>query len=71
MTVVKLSALDRTDRQIAILVGAVALATADELSMVLTAVIRAERFGDGAIEAAFAKGVVQATARRAEVLVKP
>ena len=44
-------------------------ATAEEVSQVLITVIRAERFGDGAIEDAFAKGIVQAAARRAVTLV--
>jgi hypothetical protein len=46
----------------------VATATADELSALLTAVIRGERFGDGQIEAAFERGVLQAAARRAAEL---
>lgn len=46
----------------------VAGATADELSSLLTAVIRGERFGEGEIEAAFERGVVQAAARRAAEL---
>ncbi len=49
--------------------AALAGATAEEVSQVLIAVIRAERFGDGAIEDAFAKGIIQAAARRARVLV--
>ncbi len=48
---------------------AIAGAMAEEVSQVLITVIRAERFGDGAIEDAFAKGIIQAAARRAQVLV--
>ena len=48
--------------------AAVATAAADELFCLLTSVIRGERFGDGEIEAAFERGVVQAAARRAAEL---
>ncbi len=47
---------------------ALADATGEEVSRVLIAVIRAERFGDGAIEDAFEKGLIQAAARRAQAL---
>jgi hypothetical protein len=50
--------------------GAFAGATADEVSRILTSVIRAERFGDGSIEGAFQKGIVQAAARRARALTE-
>jgi hypothetical protein len=49
--------------------SAVAGATAEELSLLLTSVIRSERFGEGAIEDAFERGVVQAAARRAGALL--
>ncbi len=48
---------------------AVAGATPEELALLLTSVVRSERFGDGAIEDAFERGVVQAAARRAQVLL--
>jgi hypothetical protein len=49
--------------------SAVAGATAEELALLLTTIVRSERFGDGEIEAAFERGVVQAAARRAQVLL--
>jgi hypothetical protein len=44
---------------------AVAAASAADLVRVLTTIVRAERFGEGEIESAFERGIVQACARRA------
>lgn len=44
---------------------AVADASAADLVRILTAIVRSERFGEGQIEAAFDRGVLQACARRA------
>lgn len=49
--------------------GAVATATGEELVVLLTAIIRGERFGDGQIEGAFERGLLQAAARRAAALL--
>jgi hypothetical protein len=46
----------------------VATATAEELANLLTAIVRSERFGDGSIEGAHEKGLLEAAARRAGVL---
>ncbi len=48
--------------------AAVASASAEELGMLLTTYIRAERFGDGNLAAAFDSGMLTAIARRASVL---
>lgn len=45
-------------------------ASAEELSNLVTAVVRAERFGEGQIEAAFERGVLQAAATRAAGLLE-
>ena len=47
---------------------AVASATADDLRRLLTVYVRAERFGDGTLAAAFASGMLTAIVRRAAVL---
>jgi hypothetical protein len=50
--------------------SSVADATADDLRRLLTAVIRAERFGDGEIEAAWRSGLLTAIVRRAAILAR-
>ena len=45
-------------------------ASAADLVRVLTTIIRAERFGEGHIEAAFERGIVQACALRARELTR-
>lgn len=47
---------------------AVAAATADDLRRLLTTYVRAERFGDGTLESAYASGMLTAIARRAAAL---
>jgi hypothetical protein len=48
--------------------AAVASASAEDLGRLLTTYIRAERFGDGNLAAAFDSGMLTAIARRASVL---
>lgn len=48
----------------------IASASADELAALLTAIIRSERFGDGQIEGAHERGLLQAAARRAAALIE-
>jgi hypothetical protein len=48
--------------------AAVAEATADELSQLLTALIRQDRFAEGTLASAYESGLLAATARRAEVM---
>jgi hypothetical protein len=47
---------------------AVASATADDFRRLLTVYVRAERFGDGTLAAAFDSGMLTAIVRRASVL---
>lgn len=49
---------------------AVAAATVDELGKLLTAYVRADRFGEGTLAAAFDSGMLTAIARRASVLAE-
>lgn len=49
---------------------AVADADAAELAMLLTAIVRSERFNDGSLAGAFDSGLLLAIARRAGVLVQ-
>jgi hypothetical protein len=49
---------------------AVARASADDLRRLLTTYVRAERFGDGTLESAFASGMLVAIMRRAAVLAE-
>jgi len=43
-------------------------ATADELALLLTTIVRADRFNGGVLDAAFRRGTILAIARRARVL---
>ena len=47
---------------------AIASATPEDLACLLTALIRAERFGDGVLAHAFESGLLTAVARRAAAL---
>jgi hypothetical protein len=49
--------------------GAIASATPDQLSWLLTAIIRSDRFTEGSIEGAFESGLLAAISRRARVLL--
>lgn len=49
---------------------AVASALAEDLRRLLTVYVRAERFGDGTLEAAFESGMLTAIARRAALLAE-
>lgn len=49
---------------------AVAAATPEDLRRLLTTYVRAERFGDGTLESAYASGMLTAIVRRAAVLAK-
>ena len=49
---------------------AVADATAAELAMLLTAIVRSERVSEGSLEGAFESGLLRAVARRAGVLTR-
>jgi hypothetical protein len=45
-------------------------ATAGELALLLTTIVRSDRFNGGVLDAAFARGTMLAIARRARVLVR-
>ena len=49
---------------------AVAAATPEQLAMLLTAIVRSDRFVEGSIEGAFESGLLAATCRRAAVLLE-
>lgn len=50
--------------------GALATASADQLTRLATALVRSERFGEGELAAAFERGVMLGIARRAAVLAE-